>query len=92
MTSPNGGTRDLCGVKGLTTVKFVEAVRGRLDSQPKTTAEGEGELEAKAPYEIDTEKVKELFDSLDSDGSGTISFQEFSRGIQKLGIAPRKLK
>jgi Ca2+-binding EF-hand superfamily protein len=94
MASPNGGTRDLCGAKGLSTIKFVQSVKERLESNaPAAVAVSDiaTEAEVQDPYEVDTDKLRELFDSLDTDKSGAIDFKEFSRGIKKLGIAPRKL-
>jgi hypothetical protein len=89
MASPNGGTRDLCGAKGLSTVKFVQCVKDRLDSNVPPVAVGDADVQD--PYEVDTAKIRDLFDSLDTNKSGTIDFEEFTRGIKRLGIAPRKL-
>ena len=38
----------------------------------------------------DPAMVKALFNLLDTDGSGQIDLDEFSRGVRKLGIQPRK--
>jgi len=94
MTSANGGTRDLCGATGLTTKQFVAAVRTRLDAQlagkspPGLAAPAKTFKDA---HKIDVVKMREMFDSIDTNKSGKINFDEFVLGIKKLGVAPRKL-
>lgn len=91
MTTPNGGTRDLCGPNGLTTSQFVQCVKDRIESNNFTVTSTAASAVVQDPYEVDLDKVRELFDSLDTDKSGAIDFHEFSKGIKKLGVAPRKL-
>lgn len=94
MTTPNGGTRDLCGPTGLTTAQFVACVKNRIETNNFTidpTPTSTPPPPVKDPYEIDLDKIRELFDSLDTNKSGTIDFHEFSKGIKKLGVAPRKI-
>ena len=89
MTTPGKGTRDLSGPSGLATPDFVKAVRSKLDSllqnktSPSTTpasaAVATAPLASSGPsvqdaYKIDEVKMKELFDSIDTDQSGTINF------------------
>lgn len=97
MITPNGGTRDLCGPSGLTTIQFVSAVRSRLEA-PLTTgpitsgsASPASLVTPQDPYQVDHQKIKDMFDSLDTDKNGAIDFNEFVVAIKKLGIAPRKL-
>merc|ERR1712178_115910 len=81
------GTRDLLGPSGLTTEQFVDAVAKRLsrsDSFKPTIHKGFGS-------EIDIDAMRHMFDDLDLDGNGTIDFEEFTQGLGKLGIQPRKL-
>lgn len=93
MTSPNGGTRDLCGPTGLTTPQFVAAVRARLDSSLAGKKHTEPIKTAKFidEFEVDVKKMKDMFDSIDTDKSGRINFDEFCVGMRKLGVTPRKL-
>lgn len=93
------GTRDLLGPSGLTTEQFVGAVARRLstgdfepapvpisrsDSFKPTIHKGFGS-------EIDINAMQHMFDDLDLDGNGSIDFEEFTQGLGKLGIQPRKL-
>jgi len=100
MVTPGKATRDLSGPSGLTTPQFVQAVREKLDaSLTKSASELLAEIvaatEKKAPITIvdavdtDLVRIKSLFDLLDTDSSGQISLEEFTRGVKKLGIAPR---
>jgi isocitrate dehydrogenase len=83
-------TRDL-DKNGLTTEEFVDAVNRRLvvpraDPLPLRAVEPTVE-----PQKTDFELMRKLFNDLDTDGNGTIDFEEFSRGMRKLGISPRKI-
>ena len=97
------GTRDLCGDAGLTTEEFVDHIAAQLSgsssiddiakkhAHQKQTIEREGSFEPNPDAStVDNEAMKMLFDSLDLDGNGNIDFDEFTRGITKLGVAPRK--
>ena len=83
------GTRDL-DKNGLTTEEFVDAVHRRLiDSRtdPVPSRPVEPTVDAgKADHEL----MRKLFSELDTDGNGTIDFEEFSKGMKKLGVTPRK--
>ena len=80
------GTRDL-NPDGLTTEQFVDAVADRLIkagvSKPQQTF-----VPPVDPRQADVALMRKLFDSLDSDKNGKIDFEEFSKGMKKLGIAP----
>lgn len=84
------GTRDL-HKDGLTTVEFVKAVRKRIEGTYEDQVEAnikKGDV-IKEPYVVDIIKMKEMFNSLDTDSNGSIDFNEFSLGMKKLGIAPK---
>lgn len=93
MTTPGRASRDLSGPTGLTTEQFVQAVRARLDgkSHPycQTVA---GSDPVKDAYEADIDKMKALFQQLDTDKNGTIDFNEFVGALKILGVAPKKVK
>ena len=97
------GTRDLCGDAGLTTEEFVDHIAEQLSgsadfdraakefAQQKRSIEREGSFEPNLDSSVvDNEAMRLLFNRLDLDGNGSIDFDEFTRGITKLGIAPRK--
>ena len=100
MATPNGGTRDLYGPAGLSTLRFVEAVRARLDAaMTGGPAEVADTTDVTVPasqlidpyhHKVDTEKIRELFNAIDTDQSGVISFEEFCVAVRKLGVAPKK--
>lgn len=81
------GTRDL-DPNGLTTEQFVDAVGERVQkaaiSPPQTKFKPSVD-----PTSTDIELMRQLFDSLDTDKSGTINFDEFKDAMKKLGINPR---
>jgi isocitrate dehydrogenase len=83
------GTRDLCGPSGLTTEAFIAAV-----AEDYAEAVAPPPVEVAQPYEdetnVDDSAIKELFAELDSDGNGSISFDELKRGLRKLNVAPSK--
>lgn len=92
MITPGKGTRDLYGPSGLTTVQFVNEVKSELLGNVTSACKDVKVAAAfNDPYEYDVSKVKEMFDSIDTDKNGVINFDEFSIAIKKLGIAPRKL-
>lgn len=83
------GTRDL-DKNGLTTEEFVDAVHRRLvddrvDPIPARPIEPTVQAQ-KADYKL----MEALFDSFDTNGDGTIDFEEFSRAMIRLGISPNK--
>lgn len=88
------GTRDLCGEEGLTTEGFVDVVADVMKTgefpAPRTKV---GEMIAKRSFrrnhDTDDEKMKGLFASYDTDGNGSIDFEEFTEMAENLGIAPR---
>jgi isocitrate dehydrogenase len=93
------GTRDMQGPSGLTTEQFTDCVADRLNrvlNKMERFPEPEKEV-VKAPdrkhrrnYGVDVEVVKEMFSQFDTDGDGSISFDEFEEMVNVLGIAPQK--
>ena len=77
------------GPTGLSTEEFVAAVARGLDGDLELAPAAEPVLPAENEAD-DPAMVKALFDLLDTDGSGQIDLGEFSRGVRKLGIQPRK--
>lgn len=92
MTTPGKGTRDLSGPTGLSTPQFVAAVRARLEAylDGKPLDEPTQVVAVEDAYPADLELMKSLFDSIDTDKSGKIDFKEFTAGMKKLGIVPKK--
>lgn len=46
----------------------------------------------KDAYEVDYDKMKDLFQKLDTSNNGSIDYIEFVNGLKFLGVAPKKLK
>mmetsp|Transcript_56203 Transcript_56203/g.132436 ORF Transcript_56203/g.132436 Transcript_56203/m.132436 type:complete len:523 (-) Transcript_56203:103-1671(-) len=91
------GTRDLNGPSGLTTEKFVEAVADLLDGKDLEEVKAKFNPQTKPIVEphvdlsdIDQEAIRALFDSLDVNGDGSVTFEEFAEGLAKLHVAPSK--
>lgn len=86
------GTRDLVGPKGLTTEVFIDnvakALNGDMSVLQKVVKEKAESPPIPGEIDMDTQSVRDLFDRIDTDGNGTIDFQEFTNGLLKLGIAP----
>jgi len=91
------GTRDMSGPSGLTTEAFVDKVASRLERYLKQQQEDEPLPENVRPdpkfrrnYDVDSDAVLEMFKSFDTDGNGTIDFEEFEAMLVKLNVAPKK--
>jgi len=87
MVTPGKASRDLSGPNGLTTEQFVVAVRERLGKAP---IEEPKQKVVPVVYEVDDDLIKNLFNSIDTNGDGTIGMEEFKLGLKKLGITPKK--
>jgi len=85
------GTRDLCGPDGLTTEQFVDSVAESMDVR-MPLVKSEAHLK---PFEdlskVDQDALKAMFDDLDTDNNGSICFEEFAKGLRRLGVQPKKL-
>lgn len=96
MTTEGKATRDLSGPQGLTTEEFIRAVKERIDGVKSELHVPAEKKEAKktaidADDKIDIEKVRRLFNEIDTDKSGLISMEEFTRGLKILRISPKKV-
>ena len=91
------GTRDMSGPSGLTTEAFVDEVQRRLGlllegkpvTEPPLPEATQPDPRYRRNYNVDQVALKELFDRYDTDGNGSISFEEFEVALVKLGVAPR---
>ncbi len=93
MTTPGRASRDLSGPTGLTTEQFVQAVRSRLDGKSHPYCQSVADSDPiKDAYEGDVDKMKALFQQLDTDKNGTIDFNEFVGALKILGVVPKKVK
>lgn len=92
------GTRDLCGDEGLTTEAFVGHISSMMttDDPAKPIMSREKSLSLKPKVaaakvdDFDEAIVRRMFEDLDTDGNGTIDFDEFTSALIRLNIQPRK--
>jgi len=91
------GTRDMSGPSGYTTEDFVDKVAWRLqryleaqteDSPPPSLEEPSRDF--RRNYDIDYEAARKLFDKYDKKGEGRLQFEQVSKMLEKLGVAPKK--
>jgi len=85
------GTRDLCGPEGLTTEQFIDTVAEAMDVRMPLMKTDKHVDPFVDPQTIDTEALRKMFDDLDTDKNGTICFEEFAKGLRRLGMHPKKL-
>jgi isocitrate dehydrogenase len=89
------GTRDMSGPEGLTTERFIDKVAWRLGryvalhyddvEQPQIIVPARSN---RRNYNVDTVKLKALFDEYDVDRDGSINLNELEAMLVKLGVAP----
>jgi hypothetical protein len=91
------GTRDLCGPEGLTTEEFVDHIASMLSGEDadvvlkKTSVKREGSFDPIVnTASVDEDAMRQLFHEMDLDGNGSIDYNEFSKALTRLGVAPRK--
>jgi len=93
------GTRDLCGEDGLTTEQFIAEIASRIDSVEGTSKSEQlkklslsppkrSETVTPALDNVDIDMVREMFDDMDTNGDGTIDFDEFTSAVIRLGVKP----
>lgn len=93
------GTRDMSGPSGFTTEDFVRKVAWRLkrylamqyDEAPPPQLH-EPDRKFRRNYDIDEEAVNAMFFKYDKNKDGFIDFEEFTRMLTKLNLAPRLSK
>jgi hypothetical protein len=90
------GTRDLSGPSGFTTEDFIRKVAWRLqrylamqyDEAPPPKLH-EPDRKFRRNYDIDEIAVNEMFQKYDKNKDGYIDFEEFTRMLVKMNLAPR---
>jgi len=90
------GTRDLSGPTGLTTEQFVDSVAADLTARMATGEMAVAYVEppakgkrVKRSETVDEDAMKAFFDTFDTDGDGSIDFEEFAQMALELNIAPK---
>lgn len=92
------GTRDMSGPSGFTTEDFIKKVAWRLNRYLAQQGEEESpppklhepDRRFRRNYDVDLEKVNALFAKFDTNGDGSIDFEEFTDLLVHLNIAPRR--
>jgi isocitrate dehydrogenase len=93
MTTPGRASRDLSGRDGLTTEQFVKAVKSRLDSVSDPLTEPVPSISpVEDAFEVDYNKIDELFLQLDTNKNGQIDYREFVSALKFLGVVPKKIR
>lgn len=91
------GTRDMSGPSGFTTEDFIDKVAWRLnrylaqqtDEAPPPVLK-EPSRKFRKNYNVDLEKVNEMFSQYDVNGDGSIDLEEFTDLLVHLNLAPAK--
>jgi len=90
------GTRDLAGPEGLTTEDFCDVVAALLEGKAidelvaKYNPTRDAQKKIKISDDIDEESVRRLFNQLDTNGDGALTYDEFLTGLAKINVAPKK--
>ena len=90
------GTRDMSGPDGFTTEQFIDKVAWRLErylsklEEEKPPELQEPDLKFRRNHNVDTEALQQIFAKYDTERKGGINFEDFSKMLVKLGVAPTK--
>jgi isocitrate dehydrogenase len=91
------GTRDMAGPSGFTTEDFVAKVAWRLqrylsvqDEEVAPPKLAEPDRKFRRNHDVDQEALNAMFQKYDKDKDGVIDFNEFSRMMDKMGLAPKR--
>jgi len=90
------GTRDMSGPNGFTTEEFVDKVAWRLERYLSETDKenppvlNEPDRKFRRIHDVDYEALEKMFQKYDINNKGNIDFDEFSKMLIKLGVAPSK--
>lgn len=89
------GTRDIAGPSGLTTEEFIDRVAWRMTAKTVDYDRNGNSGEVVTPtsrhygVEIDHNTLRDLFDSHDPNGTGTIGLDALEAILAKLNVAPQ---
>ena len=91
------GTRDMSGPSGFTTEDFIAKVAWRLhrylavqDEEVPPPKLHEPDRKFRRNYDVDEEAINHMFAQYDKNGDGFIDFEEFTRMLVKMNLAPLK--
>jgi isocitrate dehydrogenase len=91
------GTRDMAGPSGFTTEDFVAKVAWRLqrylsvqDEEYPPPKLAEPDRKFRRNHDVDQEALNAIFQKYDVNQDGVIDFNEFSRMMDKMGLAPKR--
>jgi len=85
------GTRDLCGPSGLTTEAFVAAVAEQIAQPSVVPPPPDAELSPVIDaMDVDDDAMRSLWNELDLNKDGMISYEELKIGLKKLNLHPKK--
>ena len=93
------GTRDMTGPSGFTTEDYIAKVAWRLkrylamqDEEAPPPTLHEPERQYRRNYDVDLEAVNVMFQKYDTNNDGKIDFEEFTKMLVKLNLAPQTSK
>jgi len=90
------GTRDLAGPEGLTTEAFCDVIGAMLKGESvdtlvaKYNPKRDAQKKIRISDDVDEESVRRLFNSLDTNGDGNLTYDEFLHGLARINVAPKK--
>eukprot|EP00538_Stauroneis_constricta_P000744 CAMPEP_0119545700 /NCGR_PEP_ID=MMETSP1352-20130426/375_1 /TAXON_ID=265584 /ORGANISM="Stauroneis constricta, Strain CCMP1120" /LENGTH=532 /DNA_ID=CAMNT_0007590283 /DNA_START=131 /DNA_END=1729 /DNA_ORIENTATION=+ len=93
------GTRDMAGPSGFTTEDFIDKVAWRLERYLARKEEDfppphllEPDRRFRRNYAVDQEAIASLFAKYDKDADGFLDYEEFTKLLVKMNIAPQHKK